>query len=158
MLDELMIQLQSAGDQVPMSNILGSLLASIMMAFVLSKIYHLYFGPNEPSEHSIGSSFMLLMPAVTSIFVILQYSLPLSLGLLGAMSFVRFRTPVKRAEDIAFILLAIAISLSCAVLYFYGALALLVLVGLYAMLKSRLPEFQLFAAGATLVTLHDEEE
>ena len=51
---------------------------------------------------------------MTAIFICIQFSLPLSLGLLGALSIVRFRTPIKEAEEIGFIMVVVAASLCIA--------------------------------------------
>jgi hypothetical protein len=48
------------------------------------------------------------------IFLIIQTSIPLGLGLLGALSFVRFRTPIKDPAEIGFLLLLIASSIGMA--------------------------------------------
>ena len=55
--------------------------------------------------------FLLGGPAITVLFLAIQTSIPLSLGLLGALSFVRFRTPVKDPAEIGFLLLLIASSI-----------------------------------------------
>jgi hypothetical protein len=52
--------------------------------------------------------------------------LPLSLGLLGALSIVRFRTPIKEPEEIGFIMLVVATSLCCAT--FNMAFLLIILI------------------------------
>ena len=48
----------------------GGLFASVfiamIMGFVLSKIYKLYFGSSEPTDYGIGNSFLLMMPAVAA--------------------------------------------------------------------------------------------
>lgn len=157
MSDEI-LNLLNVPTQLQAGQLFFSLIASMLFGFALSKIYQLYFGPNEPSDYSIGVSFLLMMPAVTTIFIVIQYSLPLSLGLLGALSFVRFRTPVKRAEDIAFILLAISISLCCAVYYFHLAIFLLVLVFAYTLLKARFNLSGLLLARNTLVTIRSDSK
>ncbi len=143
--------------QIHAGGIFAALIVAMIMGFILSKIYKLYFGSSEPTDYGIGNSFLLMMPAVTSIFILIQYSLPLSLGLLGALSFVRFRTPVKRAEDISFILLAISISLSCAVQYYHVAIFLMLIVAIYATVRTRISIFNLFDSGATLVTIRDKK-
>ena len=43
---------------------------------------------------------------------VVKSSLALSLGLVGALSIVRFRTPIKEPEELAYIFLAIAIGLA----------------------------------------------
>lgn len=52
--------------------------------------------------------------ALTTLLVIsvVKSSLALSLGLVGALSIVRFRTPIKEPEELAYIFLSIAIGLS----------------------------------------------
>ena len=53
---------------------------------------------------------ILLFLAATTMMVIsvVKTSLALSLGLVGALSIIRFRTPVKEPEDLAYLFLAIA--------------------------------------------------
>ena len=58
----------------------------------------------------------------------IQFSLPLSLGLLGALSFVRFRSPIKDPQEIGYILLLIASSICCATLNYLIMVALLATV------------------------------
>ena len=53
-------------------------------------------------------------PAITALFLGIQTSIPLGLGLLGALSFVRFRTPVKDPAEIGYLLLVIAASIGAA--------------------------------------------
>ena len=58
----------------------------------------------------------LVLPviALTTLLVIsvVKSSLALSLGLVGALSIVRFRTPIKEPEELAYIFLAIAVGLA----------------------------------------------
>jgi len=93
---------------------LAAIIFSALLGGFYIFLYRLYFESNEPLEVSVYKSFILLAPTVTAIFWIIQFSLPLSLGLLGALSFVRFRTPIKRSEDIGFILLVIVSGLASA--------------------------------------------
>jgi hypothetical protein len=100
----------------------------------------------------VHRSFPLISIAVTAIFLCVQFSLPLSLGLLGSLSIVRFRTPIKEPEEIGFIMLVIASSLCCAS---FNLAFLLVLLGaaLLALLLLRWnPSFLTRRAGSgTLV-------
>lgn len=58
-------------------------------------------------------SHVLVGLAVTTFLVItvVKTSLALSLGLVGALSIIRFRTPVKEAEELVYLFIAIAIGL-----------------------------------------------
>ncbi len=90
------------------------LLISLLCAFFISFLY-VHFSRAGATGSKIHRSFPLLSVSITAIFICIQFSLPLSLGLLGALSIVRFRTPVKEPEEIGFIMLIIASSISCAI-------------------------------------------
>ena len=90
--------------------VLGVSLASSLF---ISYLYVVFF-KSRATGSEIHRAFPLVGIAVTAIFVSVQFSLPLSLGLLGALSIVRFRTPIKEPEEIGFILLVIATSLTAA--------------------------------------------
>ena len=92
------------------------LAVALIYGIMLNLLYSLYFKDNEPRDASLARSLVLLTPTLMTIFWVIQYSLPLSVGLLGALSFVRFRSPVKRAEDISFIVIALACAISCAII------------------------------------------
>jgi hypothetical protein len=55
--------------------------------------------------------FLLLIPAMIIIITIIKSSIALSLGLVGALSIVRFRTPIKEPEELLYIFVAIAVGL-----------------------------------------------
>ncbi|MDC3385698.1 DUF4956 domain-containing protein [Planktomarina sp.] len=62
----------------------------------------------------VGSILPLIGLTVFLIIVVVKSSLALSLGLVGALSIVRFRTPIKEPEELGYIFLTIAIGLGFA--------------------------------------------
>jgi hypothetical protein len=86
---------------------------SAAAAFLVALLYVRFYGARAAGT-DLHRAFPLLAIAITAIFVCIQFSLPLSLGLLGALSIVRFRTPVKEPEEIGFLMVVIATSLACA--------------------------------------------
>ena len=96
-------------------NFIVMLFTSLLFGIMLNVLYGIYFRESEPMDASLSRSLVLITPTLMTIFWVVQYSLPLSVGLLGTLSFVRFRSPVKRAEDIAFIIIALACAISCAI-------------------------------------------
>ncbi|HEA65643.1 MAG TPA: DUF4956 domain-containing protein [Desulfobacterales bacterium] len=90
---------------------------SMLSAFFISFLY-VNFSNVTATGSKIHRSFPLLAISITAIFICIQFSLPLSLGLLGALSIVRFRTPIKEPEEIGFIMLIIASSISSAIFNF----------------------------------------
>ncbi len=55
--------------------------------------------------------FLLLIPSMILIISIIKSSIALSLGLVGALSIVRFRTPIKEPEELLYLFVAIAVGL-----------------------------------------------
>ena len=88
--------------------------SSFIYSLLIKELYKLYF-VNESSNFSLQNSLPMIAASVSTIFWLLQYSLPLSLGLLGALSFVRYRFLLKNL-NILYHLLIIAVGLSNAVL------------------------------------------
>jgi len=100
-----------------------SLLASLATYF----LYQVFYGSRHIGA-GVHRTFLVGGPAVTFLFLAIQTSLPLSLGLLGAMSFVRFRTPVKDPAEIGFLLLLIASSIGAATSNYLATVMLFALV------------------------------
>lgn len=134
MLQKMMTQATESGmDPLDFIQALG---LSVMFGLMLNQLYGLYFRDNEPQDGSLARSLVLLTPSLTATFLLVQSSLALSLGLLGSLSFVRFRTPVKRAEDVSFIIIAVAVSIACAVGTYLLASALVGILFIYTLLRN----------------------
>src|SRR6187431_2536795 len=135
-LNELMAALGGAGatgaQQIGPAAFVVLMAASLASSFVISYLY-LYFFTNRATGSQIHRAFPLLGISITAIFVCIQFSLPLSLGLLGALSIVRFRTPIKEPEEIGFIMLVIATSIAVATfkLSFVGVIFVVALAALF---------------------------
>lgn len=103
---------------------LAMLVVSLAASLFISALY-LIFYQNRATGSQINRAFPLLGIAITTLFVSIQFSLPLSLGLLGALSIVRFRTPIKEPEEIGFLMLVIASSIAIATANFKFMMILL---------------------------------
>ena len=119
------------------------LIISVAIGFglILRLLYTFYFHDNEPQDGSLARGLVILTPALTAIFWMVQSSLTLSLGLLGSLSLIRFRTSVKRVEDVAFIVVMLAVSISLAVRAPAIAAVLLGVLFIYALIKNRAAVF-----------------
>lgn len=100
-----------------------ALLASLLAAFLAAGLYRIFY-ESRGTGSQVARSFPLLSLAITTLFVCIQVSIPLSLGLLGSLSIIRFRTPIKEPEEVGFIMLVIASSVAAAT-YNFKFLALL---------------------------------
>ena len=114
------------------ADFIAALLVSLASAAAASLLYR-FFYERRGTGSQIHRAFPLLSLAVTTLFIGVQVSLPLSLGLLGSLSIIRFRTPIKEPEEVGFIMVVIAAAICAAtrnfdfILYLY-LLAVLALV------------------------------
>ena len=83
---------------------------SLAASVVVYLMYHLFYGSRQVGA-GVHRVFIIGGPAITALFLGIQTSIALSIGLVGALSFVRFRTPVKDPAEIGFLLLLIASSI-----------------------------------------------
>lgn len=90
---------------------LGPVMGLLAVEMVLATLIYVHYR-KYASSMSGQQSFGLVLPfiALTTFLVIsvVKSSFALSLGLVGALSIVRFRTPIKEPEELAYIFLAIA--------------------------------------------------
>jgi hypothetical protein len=96
--------------QVDIPNFLVSLLLAALLAFLLGRIY-IRWGDSLSNRRMLASNFVLIAVTTTLIITVVKSSLALSLGLVGALSIVRFRAAIKEPEELAYLFLVIAIGL-----------------------------------------------
>jgi len=89
--------------------ILNGILA-IICSMVVARIYVKY-GESISNRRMFARIFPMIGVTVFLVITIVKSSLALSLGLVGALSIVRFRTAIKEPEELAYIFLVIAIGL-----------------------------------------------
>ncbi len=130
-----------------------SVVTALLIAFLYTRLY-----AARTTGSEIHRAFPLLGLSVTAIFICIQFSLPLSLGLLGALSIVRFRTPIKEPEEIGFIMLVIATSLAAATFSFPLLIAILAIAVVALLLKENLPPIFRRRGQSGLVILTFSEE
>ena len=93
---------------------LATLLFNLAVGFVLALLlrWHFkHFSSTLASRAEFAHVLPFILLTTTLIITIVKSSLALSLGLVGALSIVRFRTPIKEPEELAYLFLAIAIGL-----------------------------------------------
>jgi hypothetical protein len=86
-----------------------------LAASFLLKLLYVSRSFSLTGKQHIGSIIPMLSGSIFLVIVIVKSSLALSLGLVGALSIVRFRTPIKEPEELIYLFIAIAIGLG------YGA-------------------------------------
>jgi hypothetical protein len=99
-----------ASDTFSLTSYILNIVLCILLLFFLSVVYVKY--GRSLSNRSHLSKVLILVGVTTFIIIsIVKSSLALSLGLVGALSIIRFRTAIKEPEELGYFFIAIAIGL-----------------------------------------------
>jgi hypothetical protein len=93
---------------------LSLLLMNMSIGVLLSLVLRWHFrsfGSTLSNREEFGQVFPFILLTTILIITVVKSSLALSLGLVGALSIVRFRTPIKEPEELAYLFVAIAMGL-----------------------------------------------
>ena len=85
-------------------------LFALIFSFILKNMY-LKYSTTLGLKAQISEILTLLALIIFILITVVKSSLALSLGLVGALSIVRFRTPVKDPEDLVFLFASITIGI-----------------------------------------------
>ena len=95
---------------------LNTFIMNLLVAAVLSiiiQIFYLRYSTTLSSKFEFSKNFVILGITTTIVITIVKSSLALSLGLVGALSIVRFRAAIKEPEELVFLFLIISTGLGC---------------------------------------------
>ena len=110
----------------------------LMISAVVCAIYYMkarkYFFSRE-----FAVSIVALATITTAVILTIQSSIVVSLGMVGALSIVRFRTAIKNPLDLVFLFWSIAIGIICGAGVFYIAIALTLILGIFVLLSDDIP-------------------
>jgi uncharacterized membrane protein YhiD involved in acid resistance len=96
--------------QVDTFGFIINLLLTICLSYIVSKVY-VRHGNTLSDRRSFAKNFILLASVTMLVISIVKSSLALSLGLVGALSIVRFRAAIKEPQELSYLFLTIAIGL-----------------------------------------------
>ncbi len=106
-----MDSLSSLGSRdVTVLEFLPNLLLAALLSHVLSLVYQ-RFAQSLSNKRTFAATFLPITLTTAMIIAILQTNIVLSLGLVGALSIIRFRTAIKEPEELSYIFFCIAIGL-----------------------------------------------
>ena len=98
--------------QIDISGFVLSLICSVILSLLI-QIFYVRFSSTLSNRMNFSKNFIILATTTCIIIVIIKNSLALSLGLVGALSIVRFRAAIKEPEELVYLFLVIAVGLGC---------------------------------------------
>ena len=96
--------------EVSLSSFAANLIFAAFLAYLLSLLYE-RFGQSLSNRKLFSKNLISLTMTTMLVISIVKSSLALSLGLVGALSIVRFRAAIKEPEELVYLFLAISIGL-----------------------------------------------
>ena len=93
-----------------------SFIICIIISFIV-RYFYIRYSNSVAGKLNLGNILPILSSIIFLVILVVKSSLALSLGLVGALSIVRFRTPIKEPEELIYLFLSIAIGLGCAANY-----------------------------------------
>ena len=98
--------------QIELSNFVLSLFCAAVLSFIVH-LFYIRFSSTLSNRVEFSKNFVVLGVATCIVIMIVKSSLALSLGLVGALSIVRFRAAIKVPEELVYLFLIIAVGLGC---------------------------------------------
>jgi hypothetical protein len=103
------------------TEVLYSLSIAFVLALVLANVYR-WTHQGFSYQRTFLQTVVLASIAVCIMIMAIGNNMARGLGILGAMAFVRFRTPIRDPRDVIFIFAALAIGISCGAQVFMVAI------------------------------------
>jgi hypothetical protein len=95
---------------LPLEDFIINLIVGTLMSLLIKYTYT-HCGSSVSDRKSFSNQFPLLLLITLFIITIVKSSLALSLGLVGALSIVRFRTAIKEPSELIYLFLCIGVGL-----------------------------------------------
>lgn len=125
---------------VQLNDFLINLLVASLLALTL-RWFYIRYGLSVSNRVKFAINFVPLALTTMLVITVVQTSIALSLGLVGALSIVRFRAAIKEPEELVFLFLSISIGLVTGankpILAAIGVFAILFLLFINYFMKSK---------------------
>ena len=97
--------------EINISNFIFAIILSAILAYLIKLTYVKISKSLNDKEH-FSETFVPLAIITTLVITVVKFSLALSLGLVGALSIVRFRAAIKEPEELVYLFFIIGIGLA----------------------------------------------
>jgi len=136
------VAMQSGLERFSAAEILINLGVSFLVGLFIFYVYKKTF-QGVLYQRSFNVSLVTIAMIITLIIMTISGNLILSLGMVGALSIVRFRTPIKDPLDLVFIFWAITVGIANGVGYFNLSIIGSIVMSICILVMSRKPEDEL---------------
>ncbi len=97
--------------EIDLVNFLYAIILSLILSLIV-KLTYVKVGKSLNDKSYFSDTFIPLALITTLVITVIKFSLALSLGLVGALSIVRFRAAIKEPEELVYLFFVISIGLA----------------------------------------------
>lgn len=127
-----------SGNDISFKYALIAMIVSLLLSIIVCLVYY-YKARKYFFSKELAVSLIALSIITTSVILTIQSSLVVSLGMVGALSIVRFRTAVKNPLDLVFLFWSLVIGIICGAGLFYIGVLVTFILGIIMMLSDEMP-------------------
>ncbi len=114
-----------------------SLLVSLICGLIIFSFYKLFY-KGVVYSHNFSILLLIITMVTNFIIVIISSNVVLSLGMVGALSIVRFRAAIKDPLDVGFLFWAVAAGIASGAGLYLAAIGSTAIIGIVYMIASKL--------------------
>ena len=111
---EFIIRNFSAGSYTSFGDVVFKLVMALLIGAAIYVAYY-YSSPKVTYNSNFNFSLVAMAIITTAIMAVISSNIALSLGMVGALSIIRFRTAIKDSRDTMFIFWSIMVGICCGV-------------------------------------------
>ncbi|MGB0454581.1 MAG: DUF4956 domain-containing protein [Bacteriovoracaceae bacterium] len=100
----------TSSSNISSAQVLMNLALCLVLSLIISYVY-VQWGQSLSNRKVFAKNFFIISATTLIVITIVKSSLALSLGLVGALSIIRFRTAIKEPEELTYTFLSIAVGL-----------------------------------------------
>ena len=128
----------TTGGSITIAGILVALSISLLCGLFIASVYRQCY-QGVLFQKSYATTIVLVTLVTTMVIMVISGNLVLSLGMVGALSIVRFRAAIKDPLDIVYIFWAVGIGIANGVAYFSVSIISSIFIGLALLALTRIP-------------------
>ena len=103
--------IQEFSENIPFDEFLLNIVVTALLVALL-RLFYIHYGNAIANRRRFAANFLPLALGTLLIIMIVKSSIALSLGLVGALSIVRFRAAIKEPEELTYLFIAIGLGLA----------------------------------------------
>ena len=129
------------GDESVLTDLnLGAILLNLALVLLLSQVltwHYLRYSIVLSNKRKFARNLIFMAATTMLVISVVKTSIALSLGLVGALSIIRFRTPIKEPEELSYLFLAVAIGIGLGADQRIGTTVMVFVIMAYLALQSK---------------------